>query len=383
MIAWALIALGTAPAVLETVVTPGETTLAAVARRALGDERAASELRALNQLTSDGVRPGDRLKLPGPMRKAAVTAIESARSAVARAEAPQTIAEGQRLIADAEAHLRAARYEQAAQVADDAWKYAAQRQPARGSTFQVSVDDSGATRVRTTQGEPVTVQGEGVSREVQEGEVATVERGRAPQVAVPAVPVAQAEQTAGPALAGTGSPGASPPGTAEGQSAIDPRPEATLDATLARAGATRTASAPARGGGAGATDPRAQGSRTASAPGRGPPARPVDVTPPPAAGVAAALPIPRILAPEPGAQLRVSGARGATLRWEPVKGAEGYELSVRPVGPAGPARTLWVPGPPARLDLPAGRYEWTVKARGGGRSSRASPVRAFQVEREN
>jgi hypothetical protein len=66
----------------ETVIRPGES-LAQVAARTLGSDRAGPELLAFNHLDA-APSPGTRLLLPGPERMRAVSAIASPRSAPQR-----------------------------------------------------------------------------------------------------------------------------------------------------------------------------------------------------------------------------------------------------------------------------------------------------------
>ncbi len=106
----------------EAVVRDGES-LAQVAQRTLGDRGGASELKALNGLKEDAVAPGTKLKLPGPDRARAQSVLETARNAVNHADAK--VARREEAVAklkEAEAHFQNARYEDAAQTADGAWK---------------------------------------------------------------------------------------------------------------------------------------------------------------------------------------------------------------------------------------------------------------------
>ncbi|HME90224.1 MAG TPA: LysM peptidoglycan-binding domain-containing protein, partial [Myxococcaceae bacterium] len=60
--------LAAALAAPPTVVVQQGESLAQVAKRTLGDERAAAELKALNGLSADNVPAGTTLHLPGPAR---------------------------------------------------------------------------------------------------------------------------------------------------------------------------------------------------------------------------------------------------------------------------------------------------------------------------
>ena len=162
----------------ETEVHPGES-LAQVARRALGDSSAASELRALNGLKDDTVTPGMKLKLPGPEREHAQKALDSARnSAQADANAPRH-AEAQAKLKEAEADFQGARYDEAAQAADAAWKLLSER-PAQPTKLSVRVDEQGGTTVRSYSGK-VSVEGGGTTRTLENGGTLRVEKGQAPR----------------------------------------------------------------------------------------------------------------------------------------------------------------------------------------------------------
>jgi LysM repeat protein len=183
----ALLVLSAAPA-RETVVQPKET-LADVARRTLGSEEAASELKAINHLLSDAVPAGTQLLLPGPERDLAVSAIASAKSAVhqAKAGAARTDASGR--LSEAEKLLSTAHYAEAAAQADGAWKLVSQR-PEDASHFAIQVTDDGTTRVHVDSGIPVRVEAEGRTRAVSPGETVLVRQGEGP--GIPSGPAAAA-----------------------------------------------------------------------------------------------------------------------------------------------------------------------------------------------
>ena len=109
--------LQAAPA--EVVVREGES-LQAVAERSLGDARGASELKALNGLTSDAVSAGTTLKLPGPDRSLALSALVAARNALEQADAKAARREeAAAKLKEAEGHFQVANYKEAARSADD------------------------------------------------------------------------------------------------------------------------------------------------------------------------------------------------------------------------------------------------------------------------
>ena len=161
----------------ETVVRPGES-VAQVAARTLGSDRAGPELLAFNHL--DGApAAGTRLLIPGPERARAVSAIASARSAIAQAPAGSNRTEAEARLAAAEGLLTQARYADAASHADGAWKLLADARE-ESSRFAVAVAPDGRTRVAVQQGVPVRVEAQGRTRAVRAGESLSVARGEPP-----------------------------------------------------------------------------------------------------------------------------------------------------------------------------------------------------------
>lgn len=164
----------------QTVVVKEKESLKDVARRALGDARAASELQALNGLPSEQVAPGTSLKLPGTDRSHALSALAAARNAVDQADSPPDKREQATLkLRDAHSLFRTARYNEAAKTADEAWQLVSTsaRQPTR---FAVDVSESGRTEVQARSGQPVLVQAAGATLPVYAGQTAKVEKGAAP-----------------------------------------------------------------------------------------------------------------------------------------------------------------------------------------------------------
>ena len=152
--------------------------MAQVAARTLGSDRAGPELLAFNHL--DGTpAAGTRLLLPGPERARAVSAIASARSAIAQASPGGTRTEAEARLAAAEGLLGQARYADAAVQADGAWKLLADARQ-ETSRFAVAVEPDGRTRVAVQQGVPVRVEAQGRTRAVRAGETLAVARGEAP-----------------------------------------------------------------------------------------------------------------------------------------------------------------------------------------------------------
>jgi hypothetical protein len=165
----------------EVELKPGET-LPAVARRELGDARAAAELRAFNGLSADP-SPGTRIRLPGEERDRAVRAIAAARNALQQIDAGALREEAAKRIRAAEQHLAGARYPDAASTADAAWKLLSSRAPEQ-TRFTVAVDDRGDTEVVSRSGRPVRVEAQGVQRVAGPGRSVKVTKGSPPSLPV-------------------------------------------------------------------------------------------------------------------------------------------------------------------------------------------------------
>ncbi|MGQ0508046.1 MAG: peptidoglycan-binding protein LysM [Myxococcaceae bacterium] len=172
-----LLLLSTSPDATTTV-EPNEKTLSQVAARSLGDSKAAPELRALNHLTSDTVAPGTTLKLPGPDRALANSALAAARNAVAAGGKNQN-ADASKHLREAEKLFREARYRESAQAADSTWRLLSESatQPTR---FAVEVAEDGKTKVASRTGQPVRVEAQGVTQPVYAGQSVRVEKGKPP-----------------------------------------------------------------------------------------------------------------------------------------------------------------------------------------------------------
>jgi predicted phage tail protein len=82
-------------------------------------------------------------------------------------------------VTEAEGHFQAARYKEAAQAADGAWRLVSTHST-KPTSFAVEVADSGATTVTVRAGAPVRVEAEGVSRPVYQGQQVRVEKGQPP-----------------------------------------------------------------------------------------------------------------------------------------------------------------------------------------------------------
>jgi LysM repeat protein len=177
-----LLYLTSTPPERQVVVQERES-LAQIAQRELGDAKGASELKALNNLTSDTVPAGTTLKLPPEADRArALKSLESARNAVAQADRHATKREEASVkLREAEAHFQAADYVSSAKAADSAW---ALLSPSMGapSNFQVKVGEDGNTTVSVRTGPPVRVSAENVTQPVNPGETLRVEKGKPPPV---------------------------------------------------------------------------------------------------------------------------------------------------------------------------------------------------------
>jgi LysM repeat protein len=165
----------------EVVVRDGES-LAQVAQRTLGDRGGASELKALNGLKDDTVATGTKLKLPGPDRAKAQSALETARNVVKQADAQVARREeAVTKLKEAEAHFQQARYAEAAQAADESTRLLSSRSaPQPPTSFTVNVGKDGATTVRSTSGQPPSVESQGVTQLVPQGHIVRVEKGQPP-----------------------------------------------------------------------------------------------------------------------------------------------------------------------------------------------------------
>lgn len=177
------------------VVQPGES-LDQVARRSLGDSAAADELRVLNRLLPDAaVKPGDALRVPGPEREEARTAVAAAESAVARS--PVDVKIRQRAIealARARAAMRGARYGESVAAARES--LALTGDAAAKSRFTVTVGDDGQTRVSVHEGPPVVLEASQQAVPVAAGQSARVAPGLAPEPAEPMLPAPEAREPA-------------------------------------------------------------------------------------------------------------------------------------------------------------------------------------------
>ncbi|HME90526.1 MAG TPA: LysM peptidoglycan-binding domain-containing protein, partial [Myxococcaceae bacterium] len=144
------------------VVQPGET-LEQIAQRSLGDARGAAELKALNGLTGDALPAGATLRLPGPERARAQSALMAARNALNQSDLQADGgAEAAASLDRAEQLFQSAKYEESAAAADAAWRLLSGA-GAQSTRFAVQVTE-GQTKVTSRAGRPVRVEREGLSR---------------------------------------------------------------------------------------------------------------------------------------------------------------------------------------------------------------------------
>jgi len=119
-------------------------------------------------------------KAPSHSREHAQTALDSARSSVAQSD-PRSPRheEAEAKLKEAEAHFHGARYGEAAQAADAAWKLLGER-PAQPTKLSVMVDAKGTTVVKTVSGR-VSVEGSGVTEVIEDNDSVSVDKGQAPR----------------------------------------------------------------------------------------------------------------------------------------------------------------------------------------------------------
>lgn len=165
------------------VVRPGET-LAQLAQRLIGDPAAAGELRALNPGVKEAPAAGTHLKIPGPERSLAVSALSAAQHAVDQSGpgAERDKAAGQ--LARARTLFSQARYPEAANAADSAWRLLNKAHDA-SARFAVDVARDGTTQVSARSGPAIRVEAEGRMVPVASGETVRVRKGEAPEFAPP------------------------------------------------------------------------------------------------------------------------------------------------------------------------------------------------------
>lgn len=193
------------------VVAEGET-LEAVALRSLGDEKAASELRAINRLAEDATLvAGARITLPGKDRGLAASALSAAAKAVSQASDEAKKAQATARLAEAERLFAEARYADSAVAADEAWALVSGE--SKLTRFRVEVAKDGETEVASASGAPIRVEAQGVVRPVYSGESVKVKKGEAPPLPVALVAPSLIRPARGSVIRGKRAEGALPPVT--------------------------------------------------------------------------------------------------------------------------------------------------------------------------
>lgn len=160
------------------LVKPGDS-LATVATRELGDGEAASELAAVNGLSPEPVlTPGSQLLLPGPERREALDRIHAVSASMRDANSEEGRKSAQAELDRAYQALRAARYAEAASLADSA----SQVLVAPVTRFSVTVQpDRNRTEIEVETGS-LEVTGAGHSSIALAGTAVTTRHGEAPEV---------------------------------------------------------------------------------------------------------------------------------------------------------------------------------------------------------
>lgn len=175
----AILVLGGLAAVhVTTVVAHGES-LAAIASRELGESDAASELAAINGLVAtDAPKKGTRIALPGPERTRAVSAIRATQAAMRDANSEEGRKAAQAELDRAWESLRAARYDEAAVLAEGAGT-----QLVNPTTRVSVVVDPGQAGTRfLVQSGTVEVSSDGASRVATAGNLVLARAGSAPRL---------------------------------------------------------------------------------------------------------------------------------------------------------------------------------------------------------
>ena len=114
-------------------------------------------------------------------RARAQSVLETARNAVKHADAKAARREeAAAKLKEAEAHFQSARYEEAAQAADGAWKLLSTSAASQPTAFTVAVDAKGSTTVTSHSGQPVRVDAEGITKSVGPNTSMRVDKGQPP-----------------------------------------------------------------------------------------------------------------------------------------------------------------------------------------------------------
>jgi hypothetical protein len=124
----------------------------------------------------EGETPTPAAQRPGPDRDRAQRTLDAARSSVARADASAPgHAEALEKLKEADALFQSARYEEASQAADQAWRLLAAT-PTQPTVLQVDVQENGTTSVKVVSGKARLQATDGSTRDLSAGESLEVQK---------------------------------------------------------------------------------------------------------------------------------------------------------------------------------------------------------------
>jgi hypothetical protein len=180
----------------ELILKPDQT-LEEAAEKIYEDAKASDEIRRINKIPKGQQPPaGKTMRLPGPERTMALTALQVASLAIAQAKeekaeafASEKLLAAQNALQKAQAARLDADYSACQRLADEAWALARlARQESlskqdKKNRFSVSVDEQGTTRVEVAEGDGVEVSAESRSSRVTEGQAVQVKSGFPPEKA--------------------------------------------------------------------------------------------------------------------------------------------------------------------------------------------------------
>ncbi|MBN2495339.1 MAG: DUF4398 domain-containing protein [Deltaproteobacteria bacterium] len=176
-----------------TVVLEKDQILEDLAQQLFESREAADELRAINGIEQGAQpAPGQALKLPGPERRPAVSAlhvceqaVRKARQADAEEYAMERLEQALASLAKARSACQRAQYARCQTLADETWALArmarqeSETKRSRRNRFAVSVHD-GDTRVEVSEGDGIEVSAQKRSTTVPRGHSTRVKAGKAP-----------------------------------------------------------------------------------------------------------------------------------------------------------------------------------------------------------
>ncbi len=172
-----------------------EQTLEELAQQRYGDPSVAKEIRALNNISAGTQpKPGTTVRLPGPEREQALTALQAARQSLQKAHdnncgqhAPDRLEKAKDKFDLAQKALSDDKYNHCRIFADETWALTrllckeVQEKDASTNRFSVSVDEKGTTAVEVKKGQAVKVTAGGQSINVKPGHAAIVKAGKQPE----------------------------------------------------------------------------------------------------------------------------------------------------------------------------------------------------------